>query len=136
MTYRRIIDLAERVVLTFVGAFVAVYIAAFAKGQADLAFLRDPDLFDKAQVAGMAAIVPLISGLLGFRVGDKGTASVIPSNKPEEGAAPPDPTPELTVATPTPVATVSPSAYEVPGELIDPVQSDPQWRYYYNDAGM
>jgi len=136
MTYRRIIDLAERVVLGFVGAFVAVYIAAFAKGQTDLAFLRDPDLFDKAQVAGMAAIVPLVSGLLGFRVGDKNTASVIPSNKPEEGAAPPDPTPEPAVAATTPVATVSPSAYEVPSGVVEPVQSDPQWRYYYNDAGM
>ena len=84
MKYRRIIDLAERVVLTFVGAFVAVYLAAFAAGDADIAFLRDPDLFNKAGTAGIAALVPLISGLLGFRVGDKNTASVIPSNRPQE----------------------------------------------------
>lgn len=81
---RRIKDLAERVVLTFVGAFIAVYLAAFAAGEANLAFLKDPELFNKAGVAGIAAIVPLISGLIGFRVGDKNSASVVPSNKPEE----------------------------------------------------
>lgn len=85
MNYRRIVDLAERVVLTFVGAFIAVYLAAFAAGDVDLAFLKDPDLFNKAGVAGIAAVVPLISGLVGFKVGDKNTGSVIPSNKaPEE----------------------------------------------------
>ena len=81
---RRVIDLAERVALTFVGAFIAVYLAAFAAGEADIAFLKDPGLFDKAKTAGIAAVVPLVSGLIGFRVGDKGSASVIPSNKPEE----------------------------------------------------
>lgn len=90
MKYRRIIDLAERVVLTFVGAFVAVYLAAFAAGDADIAFLRDPDLFNKAGTAGIAALVPLISGLLGFRVGDKNTASMIPSNRPLEDEGVPE----------------------------------------------
>lgn len=83
-TRRRVIDLAERVLLTFVGAFIAVYLAAFAAGEADLAFLKDPGLFNKAGTAGIAAIIPLVSGLIGFRVGDKNTASVLPSNKPEE----------------------------------------------------
>lgn len=84
ITKRRVIDLIERVVLTFVGAFIAVYLAAFAAGDADIAFLKDPGLLNKAGTAGIAAIVPLVSGLIGFRVGDKGTASVVPSNKPEE----------------------------------------------------
>lgn len=83
-TKRKIIDLAERVLLTFVGAFIAVYIAAFAAGQADVAFLKDPGLLNKAGTAGIAAIIPLVSGLIGFKVGDKSTASVVPSNKPDE----------------------------------------------------
>lgn len=81
---RRVKDLAERVLLTFVGAFIAVYLAAFAAGEANIAFLKDPGLFNKAKTAGIAALVPLVSGLIGFRIGDKATASVIPSNKPEE----------------------------------------------------
>ncbi len=84
LTYRRVVDLVERVALTFVGAFIAVYLAAFAAGEADIAFLKDPGLFDKAKTAGIAASVPLVAGLLGFRVGDKGTASVVPSNKPQD----------------------------------------------------
>mgnify|MGYP001558674614 FL=1 len=83
-TKRRIIDLSERVILTFVGAFIAVYLAAFAVGEADIAFLKDPGLFSKAGTAGIAAIFPLVSGLIGFKVGDKNSASVVPSNKPEE----------------------------------------------------
>lgn len=82
ITTKRVKDLAERVILTFVGAFVAVYIAAFAAGQADVAFLKDPNLLNKAETAGIAALIPLISGLIGFKVGDKTTASVLPSNKP------------------------------------------------------
>jgi hypothetical protein len=83
ITKRRVIDLVERVVLTFVGAFIAVYLVAFASGDADIAFLKDPNLFNKAGTAGIAAIVPLVSGLIGFRVGDKQSASVVPSNKSE-----------------------------------------------------
>lgn len=83
ITKRRVKDLVERIVLTFVGAFVAIYIAAFAAGDADIAFLKDPNLFNKAGTAGIAALVPLVSGLVGFRVGDKQSASVVPSNKSE-----------------------------------------------------
>lgn len=82
-TKRRIVDLGERVLLTFVGAFIAVYLAAFAAGESDIAFLRDPGLFDKAKTAGIAAVIPLVSGLIGFRVGDKGSASVVKANQPE-----------------------------------------------------
>lgn len=84
LTKRRVIDISERVLLTFVGAFIAIYLAAFAKGDAELAFLKDPGLFNKAAEAGIAAVVPLISGLVGFKVGDKATASVVPSNKSED----------------------------------------------------
>jgi hypothetical protein len=89
ITKRRVIDISERVLLAFVGAFIAIYLAAFAKGDSDLAFLRDPGLFSKAGEAGIAAVVPLISGLVGFKVGDKQTASVVPSNAPEEPELPP-----------------------------------------------
>lgn len=88
MNYRRVIDLAERVVLTFIGAFIAVYLTAFAAGDADIAFLKDPDLFNKAGVAGIAAMTPLVAGLLGFKIGDKSTASVVPSNKAPEDIGP------------------------------------------------
>lgn len=81
---RRVKDIAERVIFTFVGAFAAVYIAAFAAGQADVAFLRDPGLFQKAQAAGIVAALALGKNLVGLKVGDKNTGSVIPSNKPED----------------------------------------------------
>ena len=90
ITKRRVIDITERVVLTFVGAFIAIYLAAFYKGDADLAFLRDPNLLSKAAEAGVAATVPLVAGLVGFKVGDKQTASVVPSNAaPTEPELPP-----------------------------------------------
>lgn len=84
LTKRRILDTAERMLLTFIGAFIAIYITAYMKGDVDLAFLKDPGLFSKALSAGIAALVPLVSSLIGFKVGDKGTGSVIPSNKAEE----------------------------------------------------
>lgn len=84
MNIRRLKDLAERVLLTFVGAFIAVYLAAFAANGSDLSFFTDSDLLNKAGVAGIAAVVPFVAGLIGFKTGDRGTASVVPSNKPEE----------------------------------------------------
>lgn len=83
-TKRRIIDVGERVLFTFIGAFAAVYIAAFAAGEADIAFLRDPGLFDKAKAAGIVATLALAKGVIGTRIGDKGTGSIVPSNKSEE----------------------------------------------------
>lgn len=81
---RRIIDTAERMVVTFIGAFIAIYITAYLKGDVDLAFLKDPGLFSKALSAGIAALIPLVSSVIGFKIGDKNTGSVVPSNKPEE----------------------------------------------------
>lgn len=73
-------DLLERVVLTFVGAFLSIYIAT---GVSDASIFKDADLLDKAVDAGIASIVPLISGLVGFKIGDKTTASVIPVKNEE-----------------------------------------------------
>lgn len=80
MVKRKYLVLAERVALTFVGAFIAVYLAAFSAGQVDAAFLKDPNLLAKAETAGIAAIVPLVSGLLGFRVGNKNSPSLVTAN--------------------------------------------------------
>lgn len=82
MVNRKYLVLAERVALTFVGAFIAVYFAAFSAGQVDAAFLKDPDLFNKAKTAGVAALIPLVSGIIGFKVGDKNSPSLVTvSNK-------------------------------------------------------
>lgn len=83
MKYHKLLELGERVVGGFIYGFIAVYFAAFAAGQSDIAFLRDPDLFDKAKAAGVVAALSLAKGLVGFRVGDKDTASIITVKKPE-----------------------------------------------------
>lgn len=82
---KRVKDLAERVLLTFVGAFIAVYVYTVASGQSALDAVADKELLDKAVTAGIAALVPLVAGLIGFKVGDKDTASIITAtNKPME----------------------------------------------------
>lgn len=106
MNYRRLKDITERVVVTFVGAFIGIYLFAFAQGQADLAFLRDPGLFEKGKQAGIAATVPLVLGLFGLRIGDKNTGSIIPSNKPLETPGEPD---KVENPEPAPVATEGPA---------------------------
>ena len=65
ITKRRVIDLAERVLLTFVGAFIAVYIAAFAAGQADITFTLVPK--HEWDVAGGAALVASAGGCVRTR---------------------------------------------------------------------
>lgn len=85
MVSKRVKDLAERVLLTFVGAFIAVYVYTIASGQSALEAVSDKELLDKAVTAGIAALVPLVSGLIGFKVGDKDTASIITTKqKPME----------------------------------------------------
>lgn len=74
---KRILDLVERVALTFVGAFIAVYLLALAGAESATDTLSNKELLDNAITAGIAATVPLVSGLIGFRVGDKNTASLV-----------------------------------------------------------
>lgn len=66
-TYAR--DLAERVVATFVTAFVGVAIAAGPAG------LFSASLWEGAAAAGVAAVGSLLKGLLARAVGDKNSAS-------------------------------------------------------------
>lgn len=81
---KRILDLVERVGLTFVGAFIAVYIYGILASGSTIGAFSNGELLDQALTAGVAAIVPLVAGLFGFRVGDKETASLVTVKKPEE----------------------------------------------------
>ena len=83
---KRIWDLVERVGLTFIGAFIAVYIYTIAGGQSALEAVSDKELLDKAITAGIAALVPLVTGLVGFKIGDKDTASIV-TVKPKQDNA-------------------------------------------------
>jgi hypothetical protein len=94
---KRVWDLIERVGLTFVGAFIAVYIYAIVAAGSTFDVFKDPDLLDKALTAGVAAMLPLVSGLIGFKIGDKDNASIVvvkekqepkDNNVPQESPAP------------------------------------------------
>lgn len=74
---KKVKDLIERVALTFVGAFIAVYFLALASADSATDTLSDKALLDNAVTAGIAAVIPLVSGLIGFRVGDRNTASIL-----------------------------------------------------------
>ncbi len=74
---KRVLDLLERVGLTFVGAFIGVYLLALASTQSATETLSNGQLLDNAITAGIASTVPLVAGLIGFRVGDKNTASIV-----------------------------------------------------------
>lgn len=74
---KRLWDLIERVGLTFVGAFIGVYMLALAGAESATDTLSNKQLLDNAITAGIASIIPLVSGLIGFRVGDKDTASIV-----------------------------------------------------------
>jgi hypothetical protein len=82
---KRLWDLIERVGLTFVGAFIAVYLTAIVAAGSTFDVFKDPDLLDKAITAGVAAMFPLVAGLIGFKIGDKDSASIVViKEKPEE----------------------------------------------------
>lgn len=83
MVSKKVKDLIERVVLTFVGAFIGVYLLALAGADSATDTLSNKQLLDNAITAGIASIVPLVSGLIGFRVGDKTTASIIRDKRVE-----------------------------------------------------
>lgn len=98
MVSKRVKDLLERVALTFVGAFIGVYMLALAGSDSATDTLSNKQLLDNAITAGIASVIPLVSGLIGFRVGDKNTASIISvketdtelvdGNVPQESPAP------------------------------------------------
>jgi r1t holin len=64
-------DLAERVIVTFVGAFLG---AVTVTNVADWGNLS---MWQSAAAAGGAAVVSLLKGLFASQVGTKGTASLV-----------------------------------------------------------
>jgi hypothetical protein len=79
---KKFYDLAERVVMTFVGVFVALYIPTMTSAQS-LADLYDKSALEKATTAGIAGSAVMLAGLFGFNVGDRKTASLLPELKKE-----------------------------------------------------
>jgi hypothetical protein len=63
-------DLVERVVTTFVAAFVSVLVATGPMNLGDLS------VWQSAAAAGGAAVVSLLKGFLAKNVGDRNTASL------------------------------------------------------------
>lgn len=104
MVSKKALDLIERVGLTFIGAFIAVYIYGIISSGSAIGAFSNGELLDQALVAGVAAIVPLTTGLIGFKIGDKDTASIISAKNAEEPA-----TPEVEVPqeSPAPIADYS-----------------------------
>lgn len=72
MTRQLLLDVAERATLTFVQAFLSVWLVA------DWADLADVHLAQRAAVAGIAAALAVVKGFAAARVGDLGTASLLP----------------------------------------------------------
>lgn len=61
-------DLAERAVRTFIQAFTALYAPAIL-GADSLGGILDLSTADKATTAGLAAVVSLVMGAVGTKVG-------------------------------------------------------------------
>jgi hypothetical protein len=72
-TYIR--DLVERVVFTFLQAFGAALVAG---GWFDVAHLRDLSIVQSAGLAGIAAVLAVIKGVIAKAVGNKESASLAP----------------------------------------------------------
>lgn len=69
-------DIVERVVRTFIGVFLGLYLPVIA-GADSLSALVDLSTADKAAAAGVASVVTLLMGLLGAQVKNKDTGSVL-----------------------------------------------------------
>jgi len=67
-----LIDLAERIVWTFLEAFAGVLLL-------DLADVFELDLWKTAALAGLAAVLSLVKGLAAKAIGDRQSASTAPS---------------------------------------------------------
>lgn len=64
-------DVAERAVRTFVQTFLALY-APVVLGAGSLGGLLDLSVADKAAAAGVAAVLTLVMGVVGTKVGSSG----------------------------------------------------------------
>jgi len=78
-------DLVERVVMTFIQAFAAVVLAGSWLG---LGGAGGIGLWKKASLAGVAAVIALLKGLLvkALGVGDPATAGLVTIPKPAQRA--------------------------------------------------
>lgn len=74
MTRRLALDIAERAAMTAAQAFLAV-ILANAAGMTDVATVR------AAALAGLAAGLSVIKGALASRLGEPGTAALLPAGR-------------------------------------------------------
>lgn len=79
---KKVYDLVERVAMTFVGVFAALYIPVMVNADS-LAELYDKNMVEKAATAGIAGTTVMLVGLAGFNVGDRKSASIVPSLKKE-----------------------------------------------------
>ncbi len=64
-------DVAERAVRTFVQTFLALY-APVVLGAGSLGGLLDLSVADKAAAAGVAAVLTLVMGVVGTKLGNSG----------------------------------------------------------------
>jgi hypothetical protein len=71
-----IIDLAERVVWTFLQAFLGALIAG---GVFDVAGVRDVSAWEAAALGGVAAVLSLLKGIAAKFIGQPDSASTAPS---------------------------------------------------------
>lgn len=65
-------DIFERALMTFAQAFLSVWVVS------SWADLSDVNLAKQATVAGVAAVLSFAKSLFASRVGDKGTAALLP----------------------------------------------------------
>jgi hypothetical protein len=72
MTKKLFLDLVERAVWTFLQAGLGVFVLADS-------FDANLDNAEKAAMAGLAAVIALVKGVVASRVGDTGTAATLPA---------------------------------------------------------
>ena len=75
-------DLTERVLWTFVQAFLAFWTGAAllnGPGEGVWSGVVDTSILEKAALAGFAAVISLVKGLVAKRIGASSTAATLPS---------------------------------------------------------
>ena len=75
MTTKLYVDIAERVLATFVVTFLTTWLAADAVNLTNISAIKS------AGIAGLAAAGSFIKGLLASRIGDN-TAALLPAEEP------------------------------------------------------
>ncbi len=75
-TFQR--DLFERVLATFAGAFLALYLPYLLSDGTGVERLADLSVLSKSAVAGVAAVLSLVKGLVAHRLGKTDSASLDP----------------------------------------------------------